>query len=457
MPTASEIESKEVASLEEQIIACNPHGFGERAHARHEAERLADMVQEINDLEPEFEELTDEELASKTDEYRERFRQAMDEFLRVPRTEQEIRDYEEALLDELLPEAFATVREASRRELGMRHYDVQLVGGILLHEGRVAEMRTGEGKTLVAPLALYLNAISGRGSHLVTANDYLAQVDAGWMGRIYERLGMTTAVLTRDGAMLYDSTTISETPHSDDRLNHFVPTSRHNAYHADIIYTTTEIGFDHLRDHTISHISLAVQGELNFCVIDEVDNILIDQARTPLILTEPSNEEPLDESRFVDAIGTLVPGQDYRLDEKRNTVYLTTRGIRAMEQALGIPQGQSLYDLQHLEQATIVDIALRARTQYTEGKDYVVRDGRVLIIDKNTGHLMHDRRFPGGIHEALELQHGVPVQQSPRVQASITLPHFFGMYHKLAGMTGTARAVEAELSSARNKRPVDDG
>lgn len=435
-----------------------------------EIKTLQPLVQEINALEPEFQKLSDDELKAKTDEFRARFQEAvtkereafaelrkrwLDEAeekerksleLQVTEREKKLLDHEQAMLDDLLPEAFAAVREASRRVNGQRHFDVQLLAGIVLHDGKIAEMRTGEGKTLVATLPLYLNALAGRGVHLVTPNDYLSRVGAGWMGAVYLRLGMSTAVISHEFAGIFNPNFNDPNPHGDDRLNHFIPVARREAYHADILYgTNNEFGFDYLRDNMVLDLSQMVQRELHYAIVDEVDNILIDEARTPLIISGPAEESSRDYQRFAAIMPRMVEGDDYTIDHKLRVVSATEAGIEKVERALGIPPNKSMYEPEYLELTSYFDNALKAHALFKLDKDYVVRDGEVVIVDEFTGRLMFGRRYSEGLHQAIEAKEKVKVQRESLTLATITFQNYFRMYHKLAGMTGTAKTEEEEF------------
>jgi len=391
-------------------------------------------VDAINDLEPQFEALSDTELRAKTGELRSR----------LGRGES---------LDDLLVEAFAAVREASKRTIGLRHYDVQLIGGIVLHQGKIAEMKTGEGKTLVATLPLYLNALTGHGAHLVTPNDYLSKVGVQWMGPIYNLLGLTAAVIQSAaadpdrGSFVFDPEYISD----DERYQNLRPVSRYEAYQAHITYgTNNEFGFDYLRDNMKWDLSELVQRPLHYAIVDEIDNILIDEARTPLIISGPADEPSDNYQRFADIVRRLRPSTtsddvepdgDYLLDEKSRVVTLTEAGIEKVERALSI---DNLYSQEHFDLTPYLDNALRARVLYKLDRDYIVdNQGEVIIVDEFTGRLMHGRRYSEGLHQAIEAKEGVPVQRESLTYATITFQNFFRMYDKLAGMTGTA-ATEAE-------------
>ena len=372
------------------------------------------VVNRINALEPEFEKLSDEQLQAKTAEFRARLEQGQ-------------------TLDQLLPEAFAAVREAGKRVLGMRHYDVQLIGGIALHQGKIAEMRTGEGKTLVATLAVYLNALPGQGVHVVTVNDYLASRDAEWMGKIYRFLGMSVGVI------------YSQQPAEEKQA----------AYAADITYgTNNEYGFDYLRDNMVFHPSQRVQRGLNYAIVDEVDSILIDEARTPLIISGQADDNVelyqrinlvpprLERQEREYKEGETGPIGDYTVDEKAHQVMLTERGHERVEQILTelglLPEGGSLYDATNIRLMHHVYAALRAHVLYHKDQHYVVQNNEVIIVDEFTGRLMHGRRWSEGLHQAVEAKEGVPIQRENQTLASITFQNYFRMYKKLAGMTGTA-------------------
>jgi len=343
-------------------------------------------------------------------------------------------------LDDILPDAFALVREASDRELGMRHFDVQLIGGMALHDGNVAEMKTGEGKTLVATLPVYLNALEGKGVHVVTVNDYLAQRDAGWMGQLYGFLGLTTGVIINDASFVYDKD-YDNTAHDDPRMRKLRPVSRKEAYAADITYgTNNEFGFDYLRDNMVNEVELLRQRDLNFAIVDEVDSILIDEARTPLIISAPAAENPDSYYQFAKIAAKLVP-EDYTLDEKRRSVALTDKGVEKVQKMLGI---KNLYTPDYVRSVYHMDQALRAQALFKRDKDYVVtNEGEVIIVDEHTGRLMQGRRYNEGLHQAIEAKENVPVQQESMTLATISFQNYFRLYNKLSGMTGTA-FTEAE-------------
>ncbi|TAL14878.1 preprotein translocase subunit SecA [Patescibacteria group bacterium] len=343
-------------------------------------------------------------------------------------------------LDSILPDAFALVREASDRVLGMRHFDVQLIGGMALHDGNVAEMKTGEGKTLVATLPVYLNALEEKGVHVVTVNDYLAQRDASWMGELYHFLGLSTGVIINEASFLYDPTFDNEA-HDDPRMKRLRPATRKEAYAADITYgTNNEFGFDYLRDNMVNEVDLLRQRELNFAIVDEVDSILIDEARTPLIISAPAAENPDSYYQFAKIAAKLTEG-DYVLDEKRRSVALTDEGVEKIQKMLGV---KNLYSPEYVRSVYHIDQSLRAQTLFKRDKDYVVtNDGEVVIVDEFTGRLMQGRRYNEGLHQAIEAKEGVPVLQESMTLATISFQNYFRIYKKLSGMTGTA-FTEAE-------------
>ncbi len=345
-----------------------------------------------------------------------------------------------AKLDDLMPDAFALVREASDRVLGMRHFDVQLIGGMALHDGNVAELKTGEGKTLMATLPIYLNALEGKGVHVVTVNDYLAQRDAGWNGELFDFLGMSTGVIINDASFIYDKGYDNDA-HDDPRMRKLRPVTRKEAYAADITYgTNNEFGFDYLRDNMVNEVGELRQRELHYAIVDEVDSILIDEARTPLIISAPAAENPESYYQFAKVASKLVP-EDYVLDEKRRTVALSDEGVEKVQKMLGI---KNLYSPDYIRSVYHVDQALKAQTLFHRDKDYVVtNDGEVIIVDEHTGRLMQGRRYNEGLHQAIEAKENVPVLQESMTLATVSFQNFFRLYNKLAGMTGTA-FTEAE-------------
>ena len=343
-------------------------------------------------------------------------------------------------LDTILPDTFALVREASVRSLGMRHFDVQLIGGMVLHEGKVAEMKTGEGKTLVATLPAVLNALIEKGVHIVTVNDYLAQRDAAWMGKLYDFLGVSVGVIINEASFVYDSEFDNES-HDDENMRRLRPVTRKEAYAADITYgTNNEFGFDYLRDNMVNEIQLLRQRELNFAIVDEVDSILIDEARTPLIISAPAADNPDSYLQFA-KLAAQLKSEDFEVDEKRRSVVLTDEGIDKVEKMLGM---KNLYKPEHSRAVYHMDQALRAQTLFKRDKDYVVtNDGEVIIVDEHTGRLMQGRRYNEGLHQAIEAKEKVPVLQESMTLATISFQNFFRLYSKLSGMTGTA-FTEAE-------------
>lgn len=384
--------------------------------------RLRKQVDVINGLNDKYEKMSDKELRAQTDELKKRLSK------------------KNVTLDTILPDAFAVAREAAKRVIGERPYDVQLIGGMVLHEGNVAEMKTGEGKTLVATLPTYLNALEDKGVHVVTVNDYLAQRDAGWMGQVYDFLGLTTGVIINEASFVYDKDYDNE-HHDDPRMRKLRPVSRKEAYAADITYgTNNEFGFDYLRDNMVNDVDLLRQRELNFAIVDEVDSILIDEARTPLIISAPAAENPDNYYTFAKIAAKLVP-EDYVLDEKRRSVALTDEGVEKVQKLLGI---KNLYTPDHVRSVYHMDQALRAQTLFKRDKDYVVtNDGEVIIVDEHTGRLMQGRRYNEGLHQAIEAKEGVPVLEESMTLATISFQNYFRLYNKLSGMTGTA-FTEAE-------------
>jgi preprotein translocase subunit SecA len=391
-----------------------------------EVKRLRPTVDRINALEPSLTPLSDEALRDKTESFRKR--------LEAGET-----------LGDLLPEAFAVCREASRRRLGMRHFDVQLLGGMMLHSGKIAEMKTGEGKTLVATLSLYLNALAGKGAHLVTVNDYLAKRDAQWMGPLYHSMGLSVGIIQHDASFFFDPTYDA----SDKRLQHLLPCTRSEAYRADLTYgTNNEFGFDYLRDNLIvQDISQCVQRELNYAIVDEVDSILIDEARTPLIISGPTEETTELYYRINSIIPQLKPERDFTIEEKTRTVALTEEGNAHVEKLLGV---DNLYDPAHMDMVHHVVKGLQAHAIYKLDVDYVVKDGEVIIVDEFTGRLMPGRRWSDGLHQAVEAKEGVKIANENQTLASVTFQNFFRMYAKLAGMTGTADTEAGEFAKIYN-------
>ena len=385
--------------------------------------RLYKKVVEINALEPKYEGMSDEELAAQTQVFRDK-----------------IGNGSEKALNEILPDAFAVAREAAKRILKMRPFDVQLIGGMVLHEGNVAEMKTGEGKTLVAMLPAYLNALTGRGVHVVTVNDYLAQRDAGWNAPVYDFLGLSVAVIINQASFIYNKEYENE-DHDDPRFRHLKPCTRKEAYAADITYgTNNEFGFDYLRDNMVNDPQYLRQRGLNYAIVDEVDSILIDEARTPLIISAPAGDNPDSYYQFAKIAATLT-ADDYVFDEKRRSVALTDAGVEKVQQMLGI---KNLYSTKHTRQVYHIEQALRAQVVFKRDKDYVVTSsGDVVIVDEHTGRLMQGRRYNEGLHQAIEAKESVAVKQESMTLATISFQNFFRLYNKLSGMTGTA-FTEAE-------------
>lgn len=340
-------------------------------------------------------------------------------------------------------EVFALTREAAKRTLGQRHFDVQLVGGIVLHEGRIAEMMTGEGKTLVATLPAVLNAMTGYGVHIITVNDYLARRDAGWMGNIYNKLGLSVAAIIHDISYIFDESYVDEDA-LDEKTKHLRPVSRKEAYAADITYgTNNEFGFDYLRDNMVQNLEQMVQRELNFAIVDEVDSILIDEARTPLIISAPA-EESTDKYTQIDLLVKQLSAEtDYKIDEKQNAVTLTDPGIAHMERLLGV---DNIYEEFGIENVHHIEQALKANVLFKKDKDYVVRDGEIVIVDEFTGRLMLGRRYSEGLHQAIEAKEGVEIKRESLTLATISFQNYFRIYTKLAGMTGTAQTEAEEFS-----------
>jgi preprotein translocase subunit SecA len=416
------------------------------------AEATANVRQEITDLRTGLEEVKQKLAGKQEDLNREEVESQRKHFEdRIAELEIELRKSETVVLDEILPEAFAAVREAAKRTIGQRHFDVQLMGGMVLHQGKISEMKTGEGKTLVATLPLYLNSLAGRGCHLVTVNDYLSKRDPNWMGPIYYALGVSVASIQGQqtaGAQggvsfIYDPTFESE----DKRWPHMCPITRKEAYQADITYgTNNEFGFDYLRDNMVIDLKNCVQRELNYAIVDEVDNILIDEARTPLIISGPAEEAAQKYQIFARLMPNLKKDEDYTIDEKHQSIALTDTGINHMEswlQSQGMLNSPNLYDPSNAALSRYLDNALKAQFMFHRDKEYVVKDGQIIIVDEFTGRMMHGRRYSEGLHQAIEAKERVRVKEESRTYATITFQNYFRMYKKLAGMTGTA-ITEAE-------------
>jgi preprotein translocase subunit SecA len=408
-----------------------------------EVGRLRPVVEEINALEPEMQGLSDDALREHVAGWRAQVGEAIEGAAGDER-KAALRE----ALDGVLPQVFAAVREASRRTIGQRHFDVQMIGGAVLHQGKIAEMKTGEGKTLVATLPIALNALAGRGVHLVTVNDYLSRRDAGWMGPIYHALGFSVAAIGHEFSGVYDPAYTDPKPHHDDRLNHFRPVSRREAYAADITYgTNNEFGFDYLRDNMVLRPDDLVLRDLFYGIVDEVDFILIDEARTPLIISGMVEGGVAQYQRFARVIPRLQRERDYTVDEKVKNALLTDDGVTHVERLLGI---DDLSDPNHGDLMHHLHQALRAHAVYKRDVDYVVKDGQVIIVDEFTGRLMFGRRYSDGLHQAIEAKENVKVERESQTLATITFQNYFRMYEKLAGMTGTAKTEEEELSKIYN-------
>ena len=426
---------------------------------KRELKRMEKIVQGINKLEPKYQAMSDDELKDQTNLLKKQLLELRKKAdaktaLEKQKLEKEsskktkktsaktidTKKAEDKILDQLLPDAFALVREATFRILGMRHFDVQMIGGIALHEGNVAEMKTGEGKTLVALLPSYLNALTERGVHVVTVNDYLAQRDAGWNAPVFHFLGLSVGVIIADASFLYDPEYINE-EHADERMQHLKPCTRKQAYATDVTYgTNNEFGFDYLRDNMVNEVDFLRQRELNFAIVDEVDSILIDEARTPLIISAPAGDNPDSYYQFAKVVSKLTP-EDYVLDEKHKSVTLTDQGIEKIQRLLGI---DNLYSAENSRLVYHLDQALRAQVVFNRDRDYVVTNsGEVIIVDEHTGRLMHGRRYNEGLHQAIEAKEGVAVKEESMTLATISFQNFFRLYRKLSGMTGTA-FTEAE-------------
>ncbi len=412
---------------------------------------LEPVVFRINELEPEYQKLSDVELKLKTLEFKERLKKG-------------------ETVDNILPDAFAACREAASRTLHQRHFDVQLMGGMVLHRGQIAEMRTGEGKTLTATLAVYLNALEGKGAHVITVNDYLSRRDATWMGQIYYALGLSVSCVNHQTAFIYDPAYTkkeeeknaegSEVDKSRDTLGVFKieysylrPVQRREAYEADITYgTNNEFGFDYLRDNMAPNLEQKVQRPLNFAIVDEVDSILIDEARTPLIISAPAEESTDLYYKFADLVKRLREGEDYNVDLKMRAATLSEGGISRMEKFLGVA---NIYEAGGVKMAHHIDQALKARALFVRDKDYVVKDGEVIIVDEFTGRMMFGRRYSEGLHQAIEAKEGVKIQRESETLATVTFQNYFRLYKKLAGMTGTAATEAEEFSKIYNLEVVE--
>ncbi|MFA5021475.1 MAG: preprotein translocase subunit SecA [Patescibacteria group bacterium] len=389
---------------------------------------LQPLVDQINQLEEKIKALSDQQLKEQTQKFKNELKNGK-------------------TLDDILPEAFASVREAARRTLGLRHYDVQLLAGMVLHRGQISEQKTGEGKTLSATLALYLNSLTGKGCHLVTVNDYLSRRDCGWMSPIYNLLGVSSGVIIHEAAFLYDPEYTDQNS-TDENLIHLRPSPRREVYQADITYgTNNEFGFDYLRDNMVAESEQMSQRELNYAIVDEVDSILIDEARTPLIISAPDMESTDKYQKFARLVTQLKENEDYNIDEKMRAATLTEEGISKMEKLLGV---ENIYTEGGITEVHHVEQALRAYALFKLDRDYVVKDGEIIIVDEFTGRMMYGRRYSEGLHQAIEAKEGVEVQRESRTLATVTFQNYFRLYDKLAGMTGTAATEAEEFSKIYN-------
>ena len=378
--------------------------------------KMQSVIDDINDFSPDIARLNDNELRSKTIEFKDRISKG-------------------ETTNDLLPEAFAVVREAAERTIGLRHFDVQLIGGVVLYQGKISEMRTGEGKTLVATLPAYLESLEGKGVHIVTVNDYLARRDCQWMGAVFDFLGVSVSSLQHASAYQF------EMGIDDAEFDNLRPISRSDAYKCDIVYgTNNEFGFDYLRDNMVQDIDEKVQRGRSYAIVDEVDNILIDEARTPLIISGPAEESSQEYSKFSKIVSFLRSEKDYTIDEKHRTVGLTVEGVQSLEDILKI---DNLYSADNYKNVHFIENALKAKAIFQRDRDYVLRDRQVVIVDEFTGRLMEGRRFADGLHQALEAKENVPIKRESVTYATITLQNYFRLYEKLSGMTGTA-VTEAE-------------
>ncbi len=412
--------------------------------------KLTPIVDQVFLYEDELKALSDEDLRARSLTLKENVTKDLDGL-----TGDELKRVEKQVLDTVLPHAFALVRESARRTLHMMHYRVQVVGGILLHRGNIAEMRTGEGKTLVATLPAYLNALTGRGVHIVTVNDYLSRRDAVWMGQVYDMLGMSVSVINHQSSYLYDSTHLDEEEKKEDDAtvdkvgaykvvyDYLKPIGRQEAYRADITYgTNNEFGFDYLRDNIGYSKEAIVQHSHHYAIVDEIDSILIDEARTPLIISAPANESSDMYSNFAKIAESLTEGDDYTVDEKQRAIALTEAGITKAETALGLT---NIYSLEGVKQVHHLETAVKAKALFLREREYVVRDGEVIIVDEFTGRMQPGRRWSDGLHQAVEAKEGVKIEQESRTLASITFQNYFRFYEKLSGMTGTAETSKEEF------------
>src|SRR3989339_1021575 len=392
--------------------------------------KLQLKVEQCNQLEAEIEKLSDEELKNKTQKFK--------DLLKDGKT-----------LDDILLEAFAVVREASKRTTGLRHYDVQLIAGIVLHQGEIAEMKTGEGKTLVAPLAVYLNALEGKGVHVVTVNDYLSRRDAVWMGQVYSALGLSIGIINSEQSYLYDSTHTELDKERDEEGSYKIvdeflrPCTRKEAYGADITYgTNNEFGFDYLRDNIEYRKEQIRQREYNFAIVDEIDSILIDEARTPLIISTPTTDSEDLYAQFAKIATKMIRDTDFEVEEKFKAVTLTDAGVEKAEKILGI---ENIYTEKGIKFVHHLETAVRAKALFNANKEYVVKEGEIIIVDEFTGRLQPGRRWSEGLHQAIEAKEGLKVQKESRTYASITFQNYFRLYKKLSGMTGTAHSSSEDF------------
>jgi preprotein translocase subunit SecA len=412
--------------------------------------KLTPIVDKVFSYEDDLKTLSDHELKHKSLSLKERVMKELEGL-----QGDTLKHTEKAILEEVLPEAFALVRESARRTLHMMHYRVQVIGGMLLHRGHIAEMRTGEGKTLVATLPAYLNALTGRGVHIVTVNDYLSRRDAVWMGQVYDALGLSVSVINSQTSFMYDSAHLSEAEEkSDDEKRDDVgaykvvydflkPCGRQEAYKADITYgTNNEFGFDYLRDNIGYSKDVITQHTHHYAIVDEIDSILIDEARTPLIISAPAAESSDMYLKFAHVAETLIEAEDYTVDEKQRAVALTESGITKAEEALGL---SNIYSIAGMKYVHHLETAVKAKALFIREREYVVRDGEVVIVDEFTGRMQQGRRWSDGLHQAVEAKEGVKIEQESRTLASITFQNYFRFYEKLAGMTGTADTSKEEF------------
>ena len=394
---------------------------------------LQPQVDAINEKEKEFLKLSDDELREKS-----------------LNLKKQIKDGTK--LDDVLVPAFALIKVAAQRTLGQRHYDVQILGGIVLHQGQIAEMKTGEGKTLTSTLAVYLNALSDKGVHVITVNDYLAKRDAVWMAKVYDFLGLKVGVIAHDSAFIYDPSHANSSDDSEAQVkidvDYLRPTERKEAYQADITYgTNNEFGFDYLRDNMTQDTEKQVQRGLHYTLIDEVDSVLIDEARTPLIISAPADQSTDRYGQFAQMVQILKENEDYNIDEKMKACTLTEEGVTKMEKSLGI---DNIYESHGMETVHHIESALKAKTLFAKDKDYVIKDNEIIIIDEFTGRMMPGRRYSEGLHQAIEAKEGVEVQKESMTLATVTFQNYFRMYKKLGGMTGTAATEAEEMAKIYN-------